>query len=513
MKNQRVLIVGSNIRSISLAEEIVQAGYNFVGFIDDIDDASVNQIPIVCNLNKFEEYIAENNINSVIITLPVKSLYDKIIEIIKSCKNYKINVYFIGQLFDVNERKTVLWDIVRVKYIKSNSMSGLRDSLVKFYSNILEFSLKNRHHDAHHVLIAGALNPRALALAESIRRGGSGYIFQGFIERNSYIDSEIKSSLRIATSVDELDSYIEKNSIDEVLVALPIRSSYDDIYKIMKTCAVQGVSVKLTDDIFGSNFKIPRYISNDASRILIDYKDNRKAENSVLIRHDIKFVFDIIFSLFAIVLFFPLMLGVASLVYICSGRPIFFQQDRVGLNKRKFKMLKFRTMIQDAEQQQHQLESKNEIDFSLKENEKEKMAKYTKNLGSKLLDDLNLGEKVPVFKIKNDPRVTSIGKYLRKWSFDELPQFFNVLKGEMSLVGPRPLPVRDVNRFDRNHYSRRFSVKPGITGLWQVEGRSDLSFSGWINLDLYYADKWNFAMDIKIIFKTIPALMKKIGAS
>ena len=160
---------------------------------------------------------------------------------------------------------------------------------------------------------------------------------------------------------------------------------------------------------------------------------------------------------------------------------MFFVQDRVGLNKRRFRMYKFRTMVGNAEKMQSELESLNEADG-------------------------------PVFKIKNDPRVTRLGKYLRKASLDELPQLWNVLMGDMSLVGPRPLDLRDYNGLDEDWLRRRFSVRPGITCLWQVNGRSSTSFQKWMELDLQYIDHWSLWLDVKVMAKTIPAVLRGVGA-
>jgi lipopolysaccharide/colanic/teichoic acid biosynthesis glycosyltransferase len=158
-----------------------------------------------------------------------------------------------------------------------------------------------------------------------------------------------------------------------------------------------------------------------------------------------------------------------------------FIQERVGLNKRKFKMCKFRTMVAHAEKEQPNLEKYNEADG-------------------------------PVFKIKDDPRVTRLGKYLRKASIDELPQLLNVLKGDMSLVGPRPLPNRDYQGFDQDWLRRRFTVRPGITCLWQINGRSSVSFQEWMLLDMRYIDSWSFWLDLKILARTIPAVLRGSGA-
>ena len=178
----------------------------------------------------------------------------------------------------------------------------------------------------------------------------------------------------------------------------------------------------------------------------------------------------------------PLFLLVALLIKASAPHsPVFFAQTRVGYNRRRFKMLKFRTMVPEAEHLQANLESLNEAPG-------------------------------PVFKIKNDPRITPIGRWLRRISLDELPQLLNIIKGDMSLVGPRPLPLRDVERFEESWLKRRFSVKPGLTGLWQVNGRNNTNFDQWIEHDLAYIDQWSFGLDFKILAKTIPAVLKGTGA-
>jgi len=173
---------------------------------------------------------------------------------------------------------------------------------------------------------------------------------------------------------------------------------------------------------------------------------------------------------------------VAVLIKLTSPGAIIFQQERVGLNKRKFKVYKFRTMVEEAEKLMPQLEMLNEVSG-------------------------------PVFKIKNDPRITAIGRILRRTSVDELPQLFNVIKGDMSLVGPRPLPVRDYEGFSEDWQRRRFSVKPGITCLWQINGRSSIGFDRWMELDLQYVDEWSLWLDMKILARTIPAVLRGSGAA
>jgi lipopolysaccharide/colanic/teichoic acid biosynthesis glycosyltransferase len=173
---------------------------------------------------------------------------------------------------------------------------------------------------------------------------------------------------------------------------------------------------------------------------------------------------------------------VALLIKLTSAGPVFFQQERIGLNKRKFLIYKFRTMVPNAEKMLKELEILNEVSG-------------------------------PVFKIKNDPRMTPIGRILRRTSIDELPQLFNVLKGDMSLVGPRPLPVRDYEGFNEDWQRRRFSIRPGITCLWQVNGRNSISFEKWMRLDLQYMDEWSLWLDVKILARTVPAVLKGSGAA
>jgi len=188
-----------------------------------------------------------------------------------------------------------------------------------------------------------------------------------------------------------------------------------------------------------------------------------------------KRLLDLTASLAACTLLFPVLLVVAIAIKLDSRGPILFAQERIGLGGRRFRLYKFRTMIEGADRLQAQLEPLNEAHG-------------------------------PVFKIRNDPRVTRVGRWLRHVGLDELPQLVNVIKGDMSLVGPRPLPLRDVRRIDKRAHKRRFSVKPGITCLWQVNGRAP-EFENWVKTDMEYIDNWSLALDVKILLKTIPAVL------
>lgn len=177
----------------------------------------------------------------------------------------------------------------------------------------------------------------------------------------------------------------------------------------------------------------------------------------------------------------PIFIVAAIAVKVDSRGPVFFCQERMGHNKRRFTMIKFRTMSIDAESRIDEIAHLNEKDG-------------------------------PIFKIKNDPRVTRVGRFLRKFSIDELPQLINVLIGDMSLVGPRPLSIRDALAMEQSWQKRRFSVKPGMTCLWQISGRSNLDFDQWVELDLEYIDRWSLQLDWMILLKTIPAVIAARGA-
>ena len=192
--------------------------------------------------------------------------------------------------------------------------------------------------------------------------------------------------------------------------------------------------------------------------------------------------FDIVFALLFVALASPIYLMLAIAIRWDSPGPIFYKQTRIGLHGRPFQVWKFRSMVPDADTQQTQLEQLNQTRDGV------------------------------LFKIKADPRITRVGRFIRRYSLDELPQIFNVLLGEMSLVGPRPLPLRDVEKF-KQHYFIRQDVLPGITGLWQVSGRSDIdNFEDVLKLDLHYIQNWSIGLDISILFRTFAAVLKKSGA-
>jgi exopolysaccharide biosynthesis polyprenyl glycosylphosphotransferase len=194
----------------------------------------------------------------------------------------------------------------------------------------------------------------------------------------------------------------------------------------------------------------------------------------------VKRAFDLVVSVLVILLGLPIWLAIAAAIKLGSRGPVLYHDRRIGLNEQPFMMLKFRTMYADAAERQAQLEGENEAAG-------------------------------PLFKIRDDPRVTPVGRFLRRLSLDEIPQVLNVLRGEMSLVGPRPLPVRDYERLEAWH-RKRYLVLPGMTGLWQIAGRSDLTFDDLVRLDFYYLENWSIWLDISILAKTVPAVLAARGA-
>jgi exopolysaccharide biosynthesis polyprenyl glycosylphosphotransferase len=329
-----------------------------------------------------------------------------------------------------------------------------------------------------YMLILGT-NPRAVEFARRINaKPGRGYRLLGFVDDEwPGLDDFRRTGFSLVSSYVGLAEFLRHNVVDEVAIYLPFGSFYRHSAAVASLCEQHGIIMRFNSDIFdlkGSRWHAEEF---DGDHFIATYA--RASQGWPLL---IKRALDIIVSLSLLVLLSPLLIGVAIAISLFSSGPILFLQERIGLNKRRIHVYKFRTMVPDAEKLMAKLESRNELSG-------------------------------PVFKIRNDPRITPLGKFLRRSSMDELPQLLNVLKGNMSLVGPRPLPVRDYEGFNEDWQRRRFSVKPGITCLWQVNGRSGISFDQWMLLDLQYMDEWSLWLDFKILAKTVPAVLKGEGAA
>jgi exopolysaccharide biosynthesis polyprenyl glycosylphosphotransferase len=335
--------------------------------------------------------------------------------------------------------------------------------------------------NTRNMLVIGT-NARALELVGRIQgRPELGYRILGFADEEWLGIEEFKKlGHSLVSDLDALPSYVRRNVVDEVVLALPIRSFHGVSSQIASACEAQGIIVRFLPNIF--DLKEARHRAEELDGDPLISHESTITDFWGLV---IKRAIDIVVSLTAIIVVSPVMLLTAVLVRLTSPGPTFFVQNRLGLNKRMFQIYKFRTMVVDAEDRLKDLEHRNEANG-------------------------------PVFKIKKDPRITLIGGFLRKTSIDELPQLFNVLKGEMSLVGPRPLQVRDYELFEvhcQDWQRKRFSVRPGITCLWQVMGRSSTTFEKWMELDLQYIRNWSLWLDLQILAKTLPAVIKGSGAA
>lgn len=262
-------------------------------------------------------------------------------------------------------------------------------------------------------------------------------------------------------------------------VILNARHTYfEQIETVIRACELEGVEVWLMADFFATQISRTS-IDEMFGRPLLIFRTTPESSWHSVAKMMIDFFGALLFFLAVSWWLFP---AIAIAIKLSSRGPVFFKQQRSGQNGRPFTLYKFRTMVTNAEQFKHELEAMNEM-------------------------------RGPVFKVTKDPRVTPVGKWLRKYSLDELPQLWNVLRGEMSLVGPRPLPVDEVKRFSDLAHRRRLSVKPGLTCLWQIGGRNQIfDFKDWVRLDLEYIDNWSLWLDFKILALTIPAVMRGTGA-
>lgn len=324
------------------------------------------------------------------------------------------------------------------------------------------------------VLIIGS-GLRALKLSRQIAADPEHTELIGFVDDTAERASD-EITRRMLGTLGELETILMHQVVDEVVIALPIKSCYTQIERAIDICSRVGVESKYLADAFRASLGRPRFeLGHQAVPFLtmkVFYDDYRVS---------VKRGLDLAGALIGIVLLSPLLLAIAAAIKLTGPGPVLFVQERYGLNKRRFRMYKFRTMVPDAERRIAELEGRNEA-------------------------------RGPIFKMKRDPRVTPIGRFLRKSSLDELPQLLNVLKGEMSLVGPRPMAVRDVQLFDQAWFMRRFSAPPGMTGLWQVSGRSELGFDDWVALDLKYIDEWSLGLDLQILARTVPVVLRGVGA-
>jgi len=279
-----------------------------------------------------------------------------------------------------------------------------------------------------------------------------------------------------ATPIGNLLHMLHEHSVNGVILAAR-HTYFEQAEAVIKACELEGIEAWVVADFFRTQISHASFDDFYGRPVMVFRSTPEASWQGVL-----KLIVDFFGALLLLIVLSPFLAMVALLIKITSPGPVFFRQLRSGLNGAPFTIYKFRTMVTNAEQLKHELESMNEM-------------------------------RGPVFKVTKDPRITPLGKFLRRYSIDEFPQLFNVLRGEMSLVGPRPLPVDEVRRFDDLAHRRRLSVKPGLTCLWQVSGRNQIAeFQDWVRLDLEYIDNWSLWLDFKILGRTIPVVLLAKGA-
>jgi len=333
--------------------------------------------------------------------------------------------------------------------------------------------------NARHLVIIGETN-KSFDLADRIEtRLELGYEIAGFLFGEGTCGghlSEIEARWKVLGPVGNLRHLLENGVIDEVMFCLPLRDNFPLACDVVGLCNDLGVVVRVVPDV-GNAWVLSRSQVEDfeGEQVVTLFRER------MLCQLFVKRVTDLFGSALLLILLSPLLILAAVAVKFTSPGPVLFGQERIGMNKRRFRLLKFRSMVVDAEERKKDLAHLNEMDG-------------------------------PTFKIRKDPRVTRVGAILRKFSIDELPQLINVFKGEMSLVGPRPPLLCEVDLYDWSD-RRRLSIIPGITCLWQVSGRNQLTFEEWMILDREYIDNWSVWLDLKILLKTIPVVLGGKGAS
>jgi exopolysaccharide biosynthesis polyprenyl glycosylphosphotransferase len=301
--------------------------------------------------------------------------------------------------------------------------------------------------------------------------------FRGGFTPEQKLELDVVGEFNVETSsAVEFTEALHEHGVGRVMF-IADHTQLGRLHDYITACEIEGVEAWLSADFLRTSIARPDF---DAfgSKPMVVFRAAPSVSWTLMLKH----LFDRSLALVVLILFSWLFLIVALAVRLSSKGPVIFRQARGGKNGRPFMMLKFRTMVTNAEMQQDELQRMNQMEG-------------------------------PVFKIDKDPRITPIGRFLRKTSLDELPQFWNVLRGEMSLVGPRPLPMYEVKKFETTAQRRRLAMKPGLTCLWQISGRNKItSFREWVKLDLEYIDNWSLWLDAKIIMKTVPVVLFGSGA-
>jgi exopolysaccharide biosynthesis polyprenyl glycosylphosphotransferase len=387
------------------------------------------------------------------------------------------------------------WDITRAASFGTLMLAGLvvlfdrgllsRAYVVTFWATALVGScvmrttlrlflgeVRRKGHNLRNVVIVGS-GLRGQRVGTQLRaREEMGYHLLGYVDDGHAADTH---AAPILGTLDETTEILSHQQVDEVIVALPVKSYYQKIAEVVTVCEELGITVRIPADFFHLRLATAR-MDRLGQEPILTLQTPTPSVPGLFLKRSVDFVG----SLFALLLLTPLFAVIAVAIKLDSKGPVLFAQERVGIGRRRFRMFKFRSMVVDAEARMKDLESQNEASGA-------------------------------AFKIRNDPRVTAVGRFIRRYSLDELPQFWNVLVGDMSMVGPRPMSLRDAHALQSRWQKRRFSVKPGLTCVWQATGRHEVDFEQWMKLDLHYIDNWSIKLDFELMLKTVPAMIRGTG--
>lgn len=342
----------------------------------------------------------------------------------------------------------------------------------------LLMSARKSGYNYRYLLMVGT-NARSAELAGKLcKRPELGYKLVGFVAESEESRQawEKSGENSVVGMVDDIRSILERERVDEMLVCLSVEAKFSTVTAIIENARDLGIVLRIVPEASEGSVLRKVHIEEFENEFVITF-----FREQLLLQLLAKRIVDIGISAITLLVLSPLLLLTALLIKLTSPGPVFFVQDRVGMNQRRFHLYKFRSMVVNADEMKKELAHLNELDG-------------------------------PAFKIGNDPRITRIGRFIRKASIDELPQLYNVLKGEMSLVGPRPPLPDEVSQYQWL-FRRRLSVKPGITCVWQVSGRNETTFDEWMKMDKQYVENWSLLLDFKILLKTIPAVLFCRGAS
>ena len=346
--------------------------------------------------------------------------------------------------------------------------------LSRIVQRIVRSHLRRKGLGVDRLLIVGAGEIGRTVMRNIVAHPGLGYHIVGFVDDDPEKGNTDIGRFKALGSTTNIARLVKESAIDEVIITLPWMY-HRKIVSIIAQCEREKVRVRIVPDIF--QMTLSNLDVEDLGGVpMIGVKDISIGRGELLIKRTV----DVLVSLIGLILLFPLFLLIALAIRLDSPGPVFFTQIRVGKGQHLFTCYKFRSMHHGADEEKEALQDQNEADGAF-------------------------------FKIRNDPRITRVGRFIRRTSLDELPQLLNVLMGHMSMVGPRPAPPAEVQRYLPWH-KRRLEVAPGLTGLWQVSGRSELTFDEMVLLDLYYIENWSPLLDLQIMLRTVPKLITGEGA-